>query len=126
MRYNRNGDIVAIWEQNLGLCTKTIGNILRKEGLEPQPSRTPQITWKEFVKSHLESLVAIDFFTTEIYTLKELTRYMVLVAIEYSTRKVEIVGIVEQAYGTWMNQMGKNLTDPINGFLKNKRYLIPY
>ena len=106
------------------VCTKTIGNILRKEGLEPQPSRKRQITWKEFIKSHLESLVAIDFFTTEIYTLKGLTRYMVLVGIDYSTRKVEIVGIVQQAYGTWMNQMAKNLTDPISGFLKDKRHLI--
>jgi hypothetical protein len=49
---------------------------------------------------------------------------MVLVAIDYATRKVEIVGIVEQAYGDWMKQMGKNLTDPFCGFLKDKKYLI--
>jgi len=49
---------------------------------------------------------------------------MVLVVIDYATRKVEIAGIVEQAYGGWMKQMARNLTDPINGFLKNKRYLV--
>jgi len=47
---------------------------------------------------------------------------MVLVAIEYSTRKVQIVGIVEQAYGGWMEQMARNLSDPFTGFLKDKRY----
>ena len=43
---------------------KTIGNILKKYGLEPQPSRTRKITWREFIKSHWESLSAIDFFTS--------------------------------------------------------------
>ena len=103
---------------------RTIANILRKEGLEPQPDRTKKTTWSEFIRSHWESLSAIDFFHAEIYTLKGLTRYMVLVAIDYATRKVEIVGIIEQAYGDWMKQLGRNLTDPFNGFLKDKKYVV--
>jgi transposase InsO family protein len=106
------------------VCPKTIANILKQEGLEPQPSRNRKTTWAEFIKSHWQSLTAIDFFTTEIYTLKGLTRYMVLVVIDYSTRKVEIAGIVEQADGNWMEQIARNLTDPINGFLNNRRYLV--
>jgi len=106
------------------VSVKTIANVLKKEGLEPQADRTRKTTWAEFVKSHWQSLTAIDFFTTEIYTLKGLTRYMVLVAIDYATRKVEIAGIVKQTYGGWMNQMARNLTDPFAGFLKKKKYLI--
>lgn len=106
------------------VCPKTIANILKKEGLEPQPDRQRKTTWAEFIKIHWQSLTAIDFFTCEIYTLKGLTRYMVLVVIDYSTRKVEIAGIVEQGDGNWMKQMARNLTDPISGFLKDKRYLI--
>jgi hypothetical protein len=49
---------------------------------------------------------------------------MVLVAIDYATRKVEIAGIIEQAHGEWMKQIAKNLTDPFVGFLKNKKYVI--
>ncbi|MEN6384647.1 MAG: hypothetical protein ABFD79_05565 [Phycisphaerales bacterium] len=101
------------------VATSTIGSILKKEGLEPQPDRKKKTTWAEFIKSHWQSLTAIDFFTAEVYTLKGLTRYMVLVAIDYATRKVEIVGIIEQAYGKWMQQIAKNLTDPFSGFLKN-------
>ena len=40
----------------------TIANILKKEGLEPQPSRTKKTTWAEFIKVHWKSLSAIDFF----------------------------------------------------------------
>ena len=103
---------------------KTIANVLKKAGIEPQPDRKKKITWKEFIRNHWHSLCAIDFCTTEIYTAKGLTRYMILVVIDYSTRKVEIAGIIEQAYGDWMKQMAKNLTDPFCGFLKDKKYLI--
>jgi len=49
---------------------------------------------------------------------------MVFVAIDYATRKVEIAGIIEQAHGTWMKQVAKNLTDPFNGFFKKKKYVV--
>ena len=102
----------------------TINRVLREHGIEPNPDRPEKTTWNEFIKSHWESLAAIDFFTTEIYTLKGLVRYMVLVVIDYKTRKVEIAGIIPQAYGDWMSQIARNLTDPMDGFLKNKKYLI--
>jgi len=102
----------------------TIGRVLKKAGLEPQPDRKRKMTWAEFIKSHWQSLAACDFLTTEIYTAKGLIRYMVFVVIDYATRKVEIAGIEEQAYGDWMKQMAKNLTDPFCGFLKYKKYLI--
>lgn len=106
------------------VTTSTIGKVLKKAGLEPQPDRKRKTTWAEFIKTHWQSLSACDFFTTEIYTVKGLTRYMVFVVIDYATRKVEIAGIVEQAYGDWMKQVAKNLTDPFCGFLKDKKYLI--
>ena len=102
----------------------TIGKVLKKAGLEPQPDRRRKISWKEFITAHWESLTAVDFFTTEIYTMKGLTRYMVLVVIDYATRKVEIAGIMAQPYGGWMKQIAKNLTDPFSGFLRKKKYLI--
>jgi len=106
------------------VTTATIGRVLKKAGLEPQPDRRRKTSWKEFIQAHWQSLTAIDFFSTEIYTIKGLTRYMVLVAIDYATRKVEIAGIMEQPYGDWMKQIAKNLTDPFSGFLKHKKYLI--
>ena len=49
---------------------------------------------------------------------------MVLVVIDYETRRVEIAGMIPQADGKWMKQIARNLTDPMNGFLKDKKYLI--
>ena len=49
---------------------------------------------------------------------------MVLVVIDYKTRRVEIAGIIPQAHGDWMKQMARNLTDPIDGFLKDKKFLV--
>ena len=43
---------------------------------------------------------------------------------ELSTRKVEIAGIASSPSGLWMNQIGRNLTDAVDGLLNGKRYLI--
>jgi len=102
----------------------TIDNVLKRNGYDPSPDRGRKTRWSEFLESHWDSLAAIDFFTTEIYTLSGLTRYMVLVSIHYATRKVEVVGIIQQAHGKWMSRKARNLVDQFSGFLKDKKYLI--
>ena len=69
-------------------------------------------------------IVAADFFTVEVWTRRGLQRFLVLFFMEVSTRKVHIAGITAMANGLWMSQIGRNLTDSINGFLIGKRYLI--
>ncbi|OPY89394.1 MAG: Integrase core domain protein [Smithella sp. PtaU1.Bin162] len=49
---------------------------------------------------------------------------MVLFFIDVGTRKVQIAGIDEAPDGAWMQQMARNQTDAIDGFLLGKRYLI--
>ena len=53
-----------------------------------------------------------------------LQRFIVLFFIELSTRKVEIAGIAAAATGLWIGQIGRNLTDAVDGILKGKRYQI--
>ena len=43
--------------------------------------------------------------------------------MELSTRKVEIA-IASSPSGLWMNQIGRNLMDAVDGLLNGKRYLI--
>ena len=102
----------------------TISRVLRAHGIDPCDERPERTTWNEFIKSHWDSLAAIDFFHKDIWTAHGLVRYMVLVVIDYKTRKVQIAGIIPQANGDWMKQMARNLTDPIDGFLKGKKYLV--
>jgi putative transposase len=106
------------------LGRSTIAAILKRHGIEPAPERIKKTTWKEFLTQHWEVLVAADFFTVEVWTRKGLQRFLVLFFIELSTRKVEIAGITSVANGLWMTQVARNVTDPVDGFLKGKQYLI--
>jgi putative transposase len=48
------------------LSDQTVGNILRRHGLSPAPKRKQAISWKDFIRSHMEVLVGTDFFTVEV------------------------------------------------------------
>jgi putative transposase len=102
----------------------TIADILKQAGIEPAPERERKTTWAEFLKMHWEVLGATDFFTVEVWTLRGLVRYHVLFVIRLSTRKVNIAGIVPEPDGEWMKQVGRNLTDCVDGCLGGCRYLI--
>src|SRR6266705_2901974 len=54
---------------NLGytLSNQTVGNILKRHGLPPAPERKKTVTWREFVRFHLDVLRATDFFTNEVW-----------------------------------------------------------
>ena len=111
---------------NLGhkLARSTIAAILRRHGIEPAPERSRKTTWKEFLAQHWELIVAADFFTVEVWTARGLKRFLVLFFIDLSTRRVEIAGIASRANGLWMSQIGRRVTDAVDGILQGKRYLI--
>ena len=111
---------------NLGheLARSTIAQILERHGIEPAPERSRKTTWKEFLSRHGELIMATDFFTGEVWTRRGLRRFIILFFIELSTRKVEIAGIAPLANGLWMSQIARNVTDPEQGILLGKRYLI--
>ena len=102
----------------------TIAEILKQAGLEPAPERDKTGRWAEFLKTHWEVLGATDFFTVEVWSLSGLVRYHVLFVIRLSSRRVHITGIVPEPDGRWMAQVGRNLTDCLDGFLCGCRYLI--
>jgi transposase InsO family protein len=111
---------------NLGhkLARSTIADILHRRGIEPAPERSQKTTWKEFLTRHWELIVAADFFSVEVWTARGLRRFLVLFFIDLSTRRVEIAGIASNANGLWMSQIGRNVTDAVDGILNGKRYLI--
>jgi transposase InsO family protein len=92
--------------------------------MKPAPERERKTNWKEFLTQHWDLIVATDFFTIEAWTRRGLQRFVVLFFIELSTRKVEIAGIASSPSGLWMTQVGRNLTDAVDGLLKDKHYLI--
>ena len=104
---------------NLGytISDQTVGNILKRHGLPPAPERTTTTTWKEFIRTHMDVLVATDFFTAEVWTLGGLVTYYVLFFIHLGSRQVPIAGVTTHPNAAWMVQVARNLTMEEWGFL---------
>jgi transposase InsO family protein len=111
---------------NLGytVSDQTVGNILKRHGIAPAPERKTTTTWKEFIRTHMEVLVATDFFTAEVWTLSGLVTYYVLFFIHLGSRKVEIAGMTPHPNEAWMVQMARNVTMEEWGCLSPGQYLI--
>ena len=111
---------------NLGhrLSDQTVGNILRRHGLSPAPKRKQTVSWKDFIRSHRDVLVGMDFFTTEVLTLKGLLTYYVLFFIHLETRRVSLVGFTPYPDQEWMEQQARNMTMEEWGSLRGCRYLL--
>ena len=111
---------------NLGhlLSDQTVGNVLRRHGISPAPKRKQSVSWKNFIRAHRDVLVGMDFFTTEVLTLKGLRTYDVLFFIHLETRRVKLAGFTPHADQEWMEQQGRNITMEEWGCLKGCRYLL--
>ena len=111
---------------NLGhrLSDQTVGNVLRRHGISPAPKRRQSVSWKSFIRSHRDVLVGMDFFTTEVLTLKGLTTYYVLFFIHLETRRVNLAGFTPYPDQEWMEQQARNMTMEEWGRLRGCRYLL--
>jgi putative transposase len=111
---------------NLGhrLSDQTVGNVLRRHGNSPAPKQQQSISWKNFIRAHRDVLVGMDFFTTEVLTLKVLTTYYVLFLIHLETRQVNLAGLTPYPDQEWMEQQGRNITMEERGCLRGCRYLL--
>src|SRR6267142_713710 len=111
---------------NLGytVSDQTVGNILKRHGIPPAPERKATTTWQEFIRTHLDVLVATDFFTAEVWTLGGLVTYDILFFIHLGSRKVHIAGMTPHPHEAWMMQIARNLTMEQWGFLSAGQYLI--
>src|SRR5215831_11248620 len=111
---------------NLGytISDQTVGNILKRHGLPPAPERKTTTTWKEFIRMHMDVLVATDFFTAEVWTLGGLVTYYVLFFIHLGSRKVQVAGVTPHPNEAWMMQVARNVTMEEWGLLSPGQYLI--
>jgi putative transposase len=111
---------------NLGytISDQTVGNILKRHGLPPAPERKTTTTWKAFIRTHMDVLVATDFFTAEVWTWGGLVTYYVLFFIHLESRKVHIAGVTPHPNEQWMRQIARNVTMEEWGFLSPGQYLI--
>jgi len=111
---------------NLGytVSDQTVGNILKRHGIPLASERKTTTTWHEFICTHMDVLVATDFFTTEVWTWCGLVTYYVLFFLHLESRRVYIAGVTPHPDEAWMVQMARNVTMDEWGVLAPGQYLI--
>ena len=100
----------------------TIATTLKNNGIPPSPDRPT--SWNAFLKSHADVIAAADFFTVDVWTKRGLVTHYVFFVIHHATRMVEIAGVTPNPGGNFMAQVARNLTDHVDGFLRDKKFLI--
>jgi transposase InsO family protein len=111
---------------NLGheVSHQTVANVMKRHGIAPAPERGRMMSWREFIRSHMEVLAAVDFFTVEVWTVGGLMTYYVLTFMRVASRRVCIAGITTSPDRRWMEQMARNMSLADVGFLNGCRYLL--
>ena len=59
-----------------------------------------------------------------MWTKRGLVTHYVFFVIQHATRIVEIAGVTPNPGGKFMTQVARNLTDQVDGFLRDKKFLI--
>jgi putative transposase len=114
----------ALAELGYDISDQTVDNILKRCSIPPVPERQKTTTWRDFIRHHMDVLWAIDFFSTEVWTLGGLVTFYVLFLIKLDTREVHLAGVTANPNEPWMNQIARNLTMEKWGLLKPGQYLI--
>jgi putative transposase len=104
----------------LPVSATTVRTWLRAAGLGPSGMRRG-ITWREFVRAHRQSLLAVDFFTVETLWLQ---RLYVLFFIEMGSRRVQFAGCTAHPTAPWVIQCARQLTWTLADRSERLRFLI--
>jgi putative transposase len=107
--------------------TTTVRSILNDRGVHPSPGKAfkkPSIPWKTFVHAHMDSMVACDFFTKRVYTLRGALTAHVLVFIHLDSRKVYCSPATYHPDGDWVTQEARNASMWLADMNVTPRFLV--
>jgi transposase InsO family protein len=110
--------------KNVGhrVSRSSIARILKAHGIPPVPERPT--SWQAFLRAHWGAIAGADFFTTEVWTRRGLVTYYTVFVIDFSSRRVQILGMTPHPDEAFMRQVGRTLTAVGEGALVGHRVLI--
>ena len=94
------------------LSRNTVKNILKAHGFDPAPKRGED-SWDAFLKRHLETLWACDFFTKTVWTLLGPKTFHALFFLHVRTRKVYLAGITDRPNQGWTAEQARQSRLPL-------------
>ena len=83
------------------ISRQTVRNILKEEGIEPNPDRTSD-SWDTFLARHGETLYGCDFFSVKTVTAKGIRELYMLVFLSMKTREVFVSPATEHLKSAWV------------------------
>jgi putative transposase len=89
----------------VAVSATTVKKILRAEGLGPTVRRGP--SWREFLRTQANSIIAVDFFTVDTVWLQ---RLYVLFIIELGSRQVHLAGCTAHPDEAWVTQQARQVS----------------
>jgi putative transposase len=79
-----------------------VGNILKRHGIPPTLQRTNTMTWREFIRIHMEGLGAMDFVTHKVWSWLALVMASMLSFIRVGRRWGDVGGWVDHHNAQWI------------------------
>jgi len=111
----------------ISISATTVRRILKDSDIHPAPDKAfkkPAVPWTTFVHAHMDSMVACDFFSKRIYTLRGALTAYVLVFIHLGTRKVYCSPPTFHPDEEWVIQQGRNASMWLDDMGVKPRFLI--
>ena len=99
--------------KKLGLYAgaNSVKRILNEAGIHPSPERStkkPALPWTTFIRAHMETMIACDFFTKTVFMLRGPRTAYVLMFIHLGSRRVYCSAPTYAPDSAWATQQARN------------------